>query len=208
MTTFSLVRHGRTPWQDENRYAGVSDIALTDTGRAQARALAAWATRRPDGEAFSGVWSSTLQRAIDTATPAAEALGLTLGTDPRLGEVDFGEGEGMTRAEMDERFPDAAAAHFSHPGVIPLPGGEPGSTAIARGSDALREIEAAHPDGHVLVVSHGTLIRLLLCALLWIDIDRYRTVFPAITNGSVTTVRFEGHRAELLDLNVVPPAAG
>ena len=44
--------------------------------RAQARALAAWATRRPDGEAFSGVWSSTLQRAIDTATPAAEALGL------------------------------------------------------------------------------------------------------------------------------------
>ncbi|GGC93293.1 phosphoglycerate mutase [Tersicoccus solisilvae] len=206
MTTFSLVRHGRTSWQDESRYAGVSDIALTATGRAQADALAAWAVERPGGEAFTAVRSSTLRRAVDTASPAAEALGLTLATDARLGEVDFGAGEGLTRVEMDERFPEASAAHFAHPGVIPLPGGEPGATAIARGSDALRELESAHPDGHVLVVSHGTLIRLLLCALLWIDIDRYRTVFPEIRNGSVTTVRISGHRAELLDLNVVPPA--
>lgn len=207
MTTFSLVRHGRTPWQDENRYAGVSDVALTDLGHEQARALAAWATARPAEEAFAGVWSSTLRRAIDTATPAAEALGFKLITDARLGEVDFGQGEGLNRAELDERFPEESAAHFAHPGVIPLPGGEPGATAIARGSDALREIENQYPDGHVLVVTHGTLIRLLLCALLWIDIDRYRTVFPAVRNGSVSTVRIEGHRAELLDFNVAPPAA-
>lgn len=199
MTTLLLVRHGQTVWHDGNRYAGSSDVPLTDVGHAQARALAAWApTARLDA-----VWSSTLQRALDTARPAADAVGLPLRTDARLVEVAFGTGEGLTREEMEVVMPAALAAFTATPASVPLPGGEPGYTAIERAAAALREICAAHPDGRVLIVAHSSLLRLVLCALLRIDPESFRVVFPHMGNATVTTVDLAGDgTAGLLAYNV------
>lgn len=200
MTTLLLVRHGQTVWHEGNRYAGSSDVPLTDVGHEQAQALARWAaTARLDA-----VWSSTLQRAIDTATPAAEAAGLGLRTDARLVEVAFGKGEGLTRSEMGVVFPDAVDAFLRSPASVPLPGGERGYDAIARAAAAFREICAEQPDGRVLVVAHSTLLRLVLCALLGIDPETYRQVFPNLRNATVTTVDLAGDGAAALDSYNVP----
>lgn len=200
MTTLLLVRHGQTVWHEGNRYAGSSDVPLTDVGHEQAQALARWAaTARLDA-----VWSSTLQRAIDTAAPAAEAAGLELRTDARLVEVAFGKGEGLTRSEMGVVFPDAVDAFLRSPASVPLPGGERGYDAIARAAAAFREICAEQPDGRVLVVAHSTLLRLVLCALLGIDPESYRQVFPNLRNATVTTVDLADDGAAALDSYNVP----
>ena len=184
MTELHLVRHGETVWHAENRYAGRSDVALTERGRRQAVALATWA----GGAGLDGVVSSPLARARDTAEAAARAAGLPVVVDDRLVEVDFGAGDGRTRAEMDGCFPDALAAFLRRPASSPLPDGEYGADAVARARDALHSLVTRHPDGRVLVVAHQTVLRLVLCALLELPLDRYRAVFPRLDNVARTVV--------------------
>jgi len=180
MSRLVLVRHGETVWHDGNRYAGRTDIALTEKGIAQAQRLGIWAA----GANLAAVWSSPLQRAIRTAEPAAAAAGLALQIDPRLIELDFGRGEGLTDAEMASAFPDERAAFVQAPATHWLPGGEDPALAAARALDALRHI--ADTPGRSLVVAHNTLFRLVLCHVLGIPLDRYRRVFPSLANGTLT----------------------
>ncbi|MGW0733061.1 histidine phosphatase family protein [Streptomyces sp. NPDC002851] len=203
MTDFILVRHGETIWHAENRYAGQTDVALTHRGHQQSAALAAWAA---DAD-LSAVWSSPLSRARLTAAPAAQACNLDLRTDPRLTEVDFGAGEGLTRSEMREQFPDQLEAFLTDPVRNHLPGGEDPRQAAERASACLHDIAHDHQLGTVLVVAHSTLLRLTICHLLGIPLANYRQVFPELHNGALTEVRLaEGHAA-LLRLNAPVPAA-
>ncbi|MFI0259766.1 histidine phosphatase family protein [Streptomyces sp. NPDC017056] len=198
MTDFILVRHGETEWHAENRYAGLTDVALTGRGEEQAAALADWAaTARLDA-----VWCSPLSRARRTAAPAAAACGLAPHVDARLYEVDFGRGEGLTRAEMHRRFPEELARFLADPVGHHLPGGEDPRAAAARAADCLADIERAHPDGRVLIVAHSTLVRVLLCHLLGIPLADYRRVFPQLLNGALTELRVRDGQAALLRLNV------
>ncbi|MDD7936901.1 histidine phosphatase family protein [Actinomycetospora lutea] len=203
MTELVLARHGETRWHAENRYAGRSDVELAPGGYRQAEALARWAA----GAGLDAVVTSPLQRAVHTATPAARAAGLPLHTDPRLVEVDFGEGDGHTREEMETLFPDALAAFLAKPASSPLPGGETGPDAVERALPVVDEVRAAHPDGRVLVVAHQTLLRLLLCQLLGIPLDHYRAVFPRLEGAARTVVRPAPQGpAALVALNVPSPA--
>ncbi|MDG9716840.1 histidine phosphatase family protein [Streptomyces sp. DH24] len=197
-TTLLLARHGQTVWHAENRYAGISDIALTDTGRAQADALGRWAAAHP----VDAVWTSTLSRAAATAEPACRALGLTPHRDASLRECDFGVVEGRTLAEFAAEDPERAAAFRADPVAHPFPGAEDPVAAAARGTDALRRAAAAHPGGRVLVVAHNTLLRLVLCSLLHIPPAEYRRVFPRLRNAAVSELRLDGQSAALLSLNV------
>ncbi|MEV6041373.1 histidine phosphatase family protein [Nonomuraea sp. NPDC052116] len=198
MTDLVLVRHGETVWHAENRYAGISDIELTPRGHAQAVQLAEWA-----GQAgLAAVWASTLSRARITAASAADQAKVELRTDPRLRELDFGEGEGLTSAEMSARFPEARAAFESDPAAHPLPGGEDPSLAADRFVAALDDIAAAHPDGRVLVVAHTTAIRLTLCRLIGVPLGEYRRLFPRLDNCALTELRLRtGRRAAMLQYN-------
>ena len=198
MTVLHLARHGETVWHAENRYAGVSDIALTSRGLDQAESLGRWAATA----GLDAVYASTLSRAIKTAKPAASATGLELVTDADLDEVDFGLGEGLTRAEMAERFPDELESFLSRPAENPLPNGEQGIRAIERSRSALDRIVTAYPDGRVLVVMHSTLVRLLICSLAGIDPNAYRRVFTHVGNCALNTVRVGPDGISLLGLNV------
>ena len=197
-TDVLLVRHGETVWHAENRYAGSTDVDLSELGHAQADLLAGWA--RDAG--LDAVRSSPLQRAAQTAAGAAAACGLVAEQDPRLAEVDFGRGEGMTTAEMDAAFPAALAAFRADPVVHHLPGGEDPHAAVARGMAALDDLVAAHAGGRVLVVAHTTLIRLLLCRLLGSPLHAYRRLFPFVRNVALTEVRMGGKAPALLQFNV------
>lgn len=196
-TTVYLVRHGQTIWHAENRYAGSSDIALTLGGEQEARQLAAWATTsRPDG-----VYTSSLARARRTAEPSARALDLDPVAHDDLREVDFGQGEGLTRGEMAGRFPEALDAFLRAPAEHPLPEGERGLDAITRARPVVDAIVEEHRGGSALLVLHSTLVRLLLCDLLGIEPNRYRSLFPRVVNCAITTVEVGGTTA-LIGLNV------
>ncbi|MFI5678073.1 histidine phosphatase family protein [Streptomyces cellulosae] len=198
-TTLLLARHGQTIWHAENRYAGISDVALTDTGRAQADALGRWAAAHP----VDAIWTSPLSRAIATADPACRALGLTPHREPALRECDFGVLEGRTLAEFAAEDPAAADAFVADPVAHPFPGAEDPLAAAARGADALRRIAAAHPGERVLVVAHNSLLRLVLCSLLSIPAREYRRVFPRLRNAAISELRMNSDGfAALLSLNV------
>ncbi len=197
--TLLLARHGQTIWHAENRYAGVSDIPLTDEGRAQAGALARWTAAHP----VDAIWTSPVSRAVATATPACHALGLTPHHEPDLRECDFGVVEGRTLAEFAAENPTAAQAFRADPVAHPFPGAENPTAAAARGTAALRRIAAAHPGERVLVVAHNTLLRLVLCTLLSIPAREYRRVFPRLRNAAITELRIDQDgSAALLSLNV------
>ncbi|MGV9454815.1 histidine phosphatase family protein [Streptomyces sp. NPDC003635] len=198
-TSLLLARHGQTVWHAENRYAGISDVELTDTGRAQAEALGRWAAAHP----VDAIWTSPLSRAVATAAPACRALGLTPHQDPGLRECDFGVVEGRTLAEFEAEHPAAARAFRADPVAHPFPGAEDPRAAAARGTAALRRIATAHPTARVLVVAHNTLLRLVLCTLLRIPARDYRRVFPRLRNTAITEVLMTSEgEAALLSLNV------
>jgi len=198
VTNLVLVRHGETVWHAENRYAGVSDVALTPRGEEQAARLAAWA--RTAG--LAAVWSSPLTRARRTAEACAGDVPLEV--DARLRELDFGEGEGLTSAEMTQRFPEARAAFLDDPAAHPLPGGEDPVAAANRFTECLQEIAADLPDGRVLVVAHSSAIRLALCRLIGVPLSEYRRLFPRLRNCALTEVRLRDGRVALLQFNTPP----
>ncbi len=184
MTRLVLVRHGETVWHAENRYAGSSDIELTDKGRAQADALATWAA----GAGLAAVYCSDLSRAQVTAAPSAEALGTGPIIDPRFRELHFGRAEGLTVAEMGEQFPDALTAFRDDPVASHLPDGEDPVACAERYVAGLEDVAAAHPDGRVLVVAHSTATRLALCRLLGIQLREYRRLMPVLRNGALNEI--------------------
>lgn len=192
MTVFILSRHGESAWHSGNRYAGRTDIPLTPRGEEQGRQLARWAA----AASLTAVWSSTLSRAERTASESALSSGLTLHTDARLCELDFGRGEGLTATEMEAQFPDDLAAFHKDPVARHLPGGENPVKAAARFREALEDISRQQPEGRVLVVAHSTVLRLALCSCLGISLSEYRRVFPRLDNTSLTELRFiDGHSA-------------
>lgn len=197
MTRLVLVRHGETVWHGENRYAGTTDVALTDRGWDQARQLADWA--RTAG--LAAVWASTLSRATLTASLCAEAGGTELRIDPRLRELDFGDAEGLTSAEMTQRFPEALDAFRSDPVARHLPGGEHPADAAQRFTQCLHDIAADQPDGRVLVVAHTTAIRLTLCKILGIPLREYRRLFPFVRNCSLTEIELRDGQFSVIEFN-------
>jgi len=162
-TVTVLLRHGDTRLSPEHRFSGLRDLPLSADGRRQATAaacrLAAGAPR------IDAVVSSPLRRAAATAAIAAAKLGLTAATDDDLRETDFGEWEGFTLAEIQERWPAAVAAWQHDPEQAP-PGGESVADTARRVHQACDRLLRDHQGQTVLVVSHITPIKILLCRAL------------------------------------------
>ena len=169
-TRIFLIRHGATTLSAEDRFAGATDMALSDTGREQVRHLA----ERLGGDEITAIYASPLGRTVETARILAEPHGLEVETREALREISHGHWEEMTRAEVEEQFPAEAAAWEADPYTFAPAGGESGLAVTARALPALLEIVRAHPGGRVLVVSHKATIRLLLSSLLGFDPRRYR----------------------------------
>ncbi len=159
-TRVLLVRHGQSEWNAAGRWQGQADPPLTDVGRAQARAAA-----RAVG-AVDAIFASDLQRAAETAAIISGELGVgPVVLDERLRERDAGEWSGLTRAEIEERYPgwlgsgsDKHTAFASTEGVLRPPGWESDASVLARALGALGAIHEAVGDGDVLVITHGGLI--------------------------------------------------
>jgi probable phosphoglycerate mutase len=170
ITRIFLVRHGATVLTAEDRFAGATDVPLSDEGREQARRLAL----RLAGEKITAVYASPLGRTVETATIVSSPHRLPVLTREGLREISHGRWEGMTRGEVDAQFPDEADSWEKDPYTFAPIGGESGLAVTARALPELIDIVRAHPGAAVLVVSHKATIRLLLSSLLGFDPRRYR----------------------------------
>ena len=146
MTTILLARHGETDWNRDGRFQGWADPPLNETGRAQARALAAQLAGTP----FDAVYSSDLRRAHQTAVIVAAPHAVPVVADVGLREIDVGSWSGLTRPEIEERFP--GMDHHD---------GETREKHLARVLAAVERIACAHPGERILIVSHGGSLRTL-----------------------------------------------
>jgi probable phosphoglycerate mutase len=153
-TTVIVIRHGETEWNRERRMQGTTDTRLSDLGRLQASALG----RRLKERGFTGLYSSDLSRARDTAQAIAQHTGRNLVIDPRLQERRFGIFEGLLAAEIRTRYPDEHARFASRDPDYEVPGGESASAFTARCLGCLAEIAMRHPGEEVVVVSHGLVL--------------------------------------------------
>jgi broad specificity phosphatase PhoE/ribonuclease HI len=160
-TVTHLLRHGQTEHTPERRFSGSSDVPLSDLGRAEARAAAAYLGDR----GIDVIVSSPLQRCRETAAAAADVLGLKADVDDDLRELDFGEWEGLTGEEVRERSPSAFRRWWGATDVR-APGGESIADVSARVARARERILTRHAGRTVLVVSHVTPIKLFLAAAL------------------------------------------
>jgi broad specificity phosphatase PhoE len=160
-TVTLLLRHGQTPMSVEKRYAGRSDVPLTDAGVAQAAAAA----KRLATAGLDAIVSSPLQRAVRTAEEVAAVTSLPVATDDGFRETDFGAWDGLTFAEVRERWPSEMTAWLADPAVAP-PGGESFAEVSERVTAALHRVLAARPGQRILVVSHVTPIKTLVTAAL------------------------------------------
>ena len=168
-TRVFLVRHGATLLSAEDRFAGSTDVELSDEGRSQAAALG----ERLRGERLDGVFASPLSRTRETAAIASGGRHEAI-IDEGLREISHGHWEGLTRAEVEARFPDEYAAWEADPFTFAPQGGESGAAVLARALPALRAALDSHSGGQLLVVSHKATIRLLLSSLLGFDPRGYR----------------------------------
>jgi probable phosphoglycerate mutase len=146
-----LVRHGESTWNSDLRWQGQADPPLSEVGRRQAHAVGAL-------PAIATVWSSDLRRARGTAEVLA-GTGKTVRLDARLRERHVGSWTGLTRDEIERRYPGWLAD-----GRRPA-GWEDDEIVRARAWPALRAAAAAAGSGRAIVVSHGGLIRAVVAAL-------------------------------------------
>src|ERR1700751_1325422 len=161
-TTTILLRHGDTRLSPEHRFSGLRDLPLSASGTRQAHAAAC---RLAAGAPMHAVVTSPLGPAVAPAAIAADELGLSAVIDADLRETDFGDWDGFTLAEIQERWPGAAAAWRCDPEQAP-PGGESFADTAQRVNRAGDRLLRDHGGKTVLVVSHVTPIKILLCRAL------------------------------------------
>lgn len=178
-----LVRHGEVENPDHLVYASLQGFGLSEAGREQARATARYLGRQP----VVSIWSSPLERALRTAEALASRSGQPVRVEPRLVEWQLMDRwAGASWESLPTRFPGELEALLERPFDLPF---SPESLAQLgrRVGEAVREIEAAHPHGEVVIVSHSAPIRAAILHLAGEPMTSFRRHEPA--HGSVTTLR-------------------
>lgn len=165
-----LVRHGQTAASRENRFSGHVDPPLTEVGLAMAGALADAYAELP----WAAVYTSPLLRCRQTAAPLCERARLVPVVEEGLKEIGYGEWEGLQQDEVRARFPEAFAYWAEDVASRGTPGGETAFQVAARAMSAVERIRVKHLDGNVLIVSHKATLRIIVCALLGMDVREFR----------------------------------
>jgi probable phosphoglycerate mutase len=193
VTTILLARHGETDWNREGRFQGHADPPLNAIGRAQAARL----SKRLDGAALAAVYSSPLKRALETAGVVASAHGLEPVALDALREVDVGSWQGLTRAEVESRFPEGLTRWLDYE-----QGWEDGESYEQMGErviPALLELAAAHGGEQILAVTHGGPIRAAFAFADQTSHAEARRLGPRVGNAFLVKFAVEDQAFRRLD---------
>jgi phosphoserine phosphatase len=192
-----FMRHGETTWNREGRVMGRNPVELDAEGRAQVAASIAFARLlAPDL-----IISSPLPRARQSAEIIAEGVGgVPVAEDPQLSEVLYGRWEGMV---YDDLVNDTDYINYrEHPLDAPTPGGETIVQVQSRGVEAVRRAIADNRDQRILFVSHGDIIRTVLCHFMRLELAHFRRI--RVDNAAFSGFQLIGDFAELKFLNLLP----
>ena len=186
-----LVRHGQTDYNLHRRYQGKRNVSLNQTGREQTKRLA----NRLSAEKMDSLHSSDLTRCVQTAESIAGIHSLKIHEDACWRELSFGEWEGMSYAEIEAAWPELLQKWQTDPAHVSPPKGESFVQLAARVSSALDEMRSHHAEQTVLLVTHGGVIRALLCLALGIDLNRHWQF--EVASASVSEISYYGEGAIL-----------
>ena len=193
-TTLYLVRHGESEANKRDAFLGHMDLPLTERGLAQAQLAAEHACTL----GADAIYSSDLQRAYQTAACTAAKVGMTVKTDANLREVDAGEWDGMTFADIWEKYPETFGVWANDIGHGACDGGENIGQLRQRVVGALNYIARANVGKKVLIFAHGTPIRIAGCMGLGKPIEELKDV-PWAANASTTTLEWENGTFRLVE---------
>ncbi|HHU60979.1 MAG: histidine phosphatase family protein [Bacillota bacterium] len=168
MTSVILVRHGETVWNLEQRYQGQLDSPLSKQGIIQTEQVAKALSKR----VIDVIYCSDLLRARKTAEKIGEYHNLVPYSDSRLREIKFGVWEGLTRAEVMEKYNDIYKARFEDGLNIRVPGGELPGELLERFAGFLEEKISKHQNQTIVIVSHGAALRVIIASLLHIPLEK------------------------------------
>lgn len=188
-----LIRHCESLHAGE-RYIGSTDTPLTPTGEEQARKLGARLGHVP----MDRVLASPSRRVLDTAASAVQGSGLPVEVDADLREVDFGQWEGLSFGEIEQKDPDMVAEWARGGSDFCFPGGERLSAfgeRVRRAGDRLANL----PEERILAVTHGGVIRFMLCHFLGLPFKSH--LMFEIRPGSITRLYLDKGYAVLSGLN-------
>jgi len=182
-----FLRHGQTDCSRENVFCGAgTDAELTPEGKEMAQAFAdAYKTI-----SWKAIYTSPQKRAVATAKPLCDAVGLKPEATDDLKEIHYGKWEGESSETIDKRYHDDHLRWKADPAWHGPTGGEPAVVIARRGLRAIEQIKQKFNSGNVLVVSHKATIRIIICALLGIDVGRYRYRLGCPVS-SVSVVEFD-----------------
>lgn len=197
MMNLLLIRHAVNDWVGERLAGWTPGVHLNNEGRAQAAALA----QRLETVPLAAVYSSPLERTLETAHPLAQAHGLTVQVREGLGEAQYGDWTGRALEELkDEALWPVIQVY---PGGVRFPGGESMRETQARIVAELDAIRDAHPGQTVAVVSHSDPIKMAVAHYTGLALDLFQRI--AISPASVTAFAFAQYGPRLICLNVTDP---
>lgn len=191
-----LARHGETEANRLGLALGRDDVPLNERGLRQAEQVARALAREP----LAAVYSSPLQRALHMARAVAAPHDLPVQIEERLIEMDIGEADGLTLAEVRSRYPGLLEAWVSEEGPTqPMPGGERLVDVQERAWSAAQELAARHGDEAVAAVTHNFVILSVLVRVLGMELAQFRRLHHSV--GALSVVDFLPARVTLVRLN-------
>ncbi len=168
MARLLLIRHGETEANSSERYWGNTDVKLSDIGIKQAERL----HHRLANEKIGTIYSSDLSRALTTARIITDGRDISITVCPELREINFGNLEGLTFAEISQKYPEFARQWSQHSPNLQYPGGESAEEFNSRVIQFAERLKIYGEDDTVLIVAHSGILRTMICHLLGIDLWR------------------------------------
>ncbi|KAI8907397.1 phosphoglycerate mutase [Gorgonomyces haynaldii] len=169
-TRVFLIRHGSTELSAEDKFAGSTDVLLSQEGERQAQLLG----KRLSCQKIHAFYCSPMKRTMKTAALVAQPHNLPVETVDAIREVDHGLWEQKTRDQVKEEFSDLYLQYEADPFTSPPPKGESGLQVLSRALPAFQDIVKRHPNQTIAIISHKATIRLLVSYFLGFDMRKYR----------------------------------
>ena len=194
MLELYFVRHGQTDFSRENRFCGTIDPPLNDVGLEMADAFGEAYAKH----AWTAIYASPSLRARQTAGALAKRAAMDLRVEDGLREIGYGDWESLRHEDVKSQWPEAYAYWSADVASRGTPGGETAFQVAARAAPVIEKIRRFHGEGKVMIVSHKATIRILVCALLGMDVRLFR---DRIAQPVAAVTRFEiGPRGALLTM--------
>ncbi len=194
MVQILLIRHGETDYNKEHRVQGQLNSSLTPEGIQQAKDVAEYLA---ENYTIDAIYSSDLDRAVNTAKPLAQRLELPIHTTKDLRELHLGLWQGLLYPDAEKRFPETARKRKVDPGNTRYEEGESYWDLMHRSTAAIDRIAKENDGKTVAVYSHGGTIRALICAWMGLPVEEIFTV-PAIPNTAVNVLTYDNGKVEFL----------